>query len=58
MAEKDKEHAEVTAEVGVLNSIGVALAADSAVSIGREAEKIYTSADKIFSCRALRQSAP
>lgn len=44
----------MTAEVGVLNSIGVALAADSAVSIGREAEKIYTSADKIFqlSCSA------
>lgn len=38
----------MTAEVGVLNSIGVALAADSAVSIGRDAEKIYTSADKIF----------
>lgn len=44
----------MTAEVGVLNSIGVALAADSAVSIGREADKIYTSADKIFhlSCSA------
>jgi hypothetical protein len=44
----------VTAEVGVLNSIGVALAADSAVSIGRDADKIYTSANKIFqlSCSA------
>jgi len=38
----------VTAEVGVLNSIGVALAADSAVSIGKDANKIYTSANKIF----------
>lgn len=44
----------MTAEVGVLNSIGVALAADSAVSIGRDADKIYTSANKIFqlSCSA------
>lgn len=42
----------MTAEVGVLNSVGVALAADSAVTIGKD--KIYTSADKIFqlSCRA------
>jgi len=42
----------MTAEASVLNSIGVALAADSAVSLGRE--KIYTSADKIFqlSCSA------
>ena len=44
----------MTAEVGVLNSLGVALAADSAVSIGRDADKIYTSANKIFqlSCAA------
>jgi hypothetical protein len=44
----------VTAEVGVLNSIGVALAADSAVSVGRDADKIYPSANKIFqlSCSA------
>ena len=44
----------MTAEVGVLNTIGVALAADSAVSIGKDAEKIYTSANKIFqlSCQA------
>lgn len=42
----------MTAEVGVLNSLAVALAADSAVTIGTD--KIYTSADKIFqlSCSA------
>ncbi len=45
----------MTAEVGVLNRVGVALAADSAVSIGREANKIWTSADKLFH---LSQSAP
>lgn len=45
----------MTAEVGVLNSVGVALAADSAVSIGREANKIWTSADKLFH---LSRSAP
>jgi hypothetical protein len=38
----------VTAEIAVMNRIGVALAADSAVTIGLEANKIYTSADKIF----------
>jgi hypothetical protein len=38
----------MTAEVAVLNRIGVALAADSAVTIGQEAHKIYTSADKLF----------
>lgn len=38
----------MTAEVGVLNRVGVALAADSAVTIGRDAYKIYTSADKLF----------
>src|SRR5262245_38355492 len=38
----------MTAEVAVMNRIGVALAADSAVTIGREANKIYTSADKLF----------
>lgn len=36
----------MTAEVGVLNSYGVALAADSAVTIG--ANKVYSSADKLF----------
>ncbi|MFQ5329143.1 MAG: hypothetical protein ACE5D4_04035 [Thermodesulfobacteriota bacterium] len=45
----------MTAEVGVLNRIGVALAADSAVSIGQAADKIYTSADKLFH---LSSSAP
>jgi hypothetical protein len=38
----------MTAEVAVLNRIGVALAADSAVTIGQDANKIYTSADKLF----------
>lgn len=38
----------MTAEVAVLNSNGVALAADSAVTIGHEEGKIYTSADKLF----------
>jgi len=45
----------MTAEVAVLNRIGVALAADSAVTIGREADKIYTSAEKLFQLSA---SAP
>jgi len=38
----------MTAEIAVLNCLGVALAADSAVSIGRDADKIYASADKLF----------
>jgi hypothetical protein len=38
----------MTAEVAVINRIGVALAADSAVTIGHEANKIYTSADKLY----------
>jgi hypothetical protein len=38
----------MTAEVAVLNSNGVALAADSAVTIGHEEGKVYTSADKLF----------
>ncbi len=45
----------MTAEVGVLNAMGVALAADSAVSIGPNANKIYSSADKLFN---LSTSAP
>ena len=45
----------MTAEVGVLNRLGVAMAADSAVSIGREANKIWTSAEKLFH---LSHSAP
>jgi hypothetical protein len=36
----------MTAEVAVLNSNGVALAADSAVTIGQEEGKVYTLADK------------
>lgn len=38
----------MTAEVAVLNRGGVALASDSAVTIGRSAQKIWTSADKLF----------
>ena len=38
----------MTAEVVVMNKIGVALAADSAVTIGGDLKKIYTSADKLF----------
>ncbi|MCP4196207.1 MAG: hypothetical protein GY762_03575 [Proteobacteria bacterium] len=38
----------MTAEVGVMNRLGVALAADSAVTIGPRAKKIYTSAEKLF----------
>ena len=45
----------MTAEVGVLNTVGVALAADSAVSIGPDADKIYSSAEKLFQ---LSESAP
>ena len=45
----------MTAEVAVLNRIGVALAADSAVTIGSASDKIYTSADKLFQ---LTSSAP
>ncbi len=37
----------MTAEVSVMNSLGVALAADSAVTLGG-AGKIYASADKLF----------
>lgn len=45
----------MTAEVAVLNSHGVALAADSAITLGQDATKIYTSADKLFQ---LHQSDP
>lgn len=38
----------MTAEVAVLNPIGVALAADSAVSIGRDSGKVFTSVEKLF----------
>lgn len=38
----------MTAEVTVMNCTGVALAADSAVTIGHQAKKIYTSAEKLF----------
>lgn len=40
----------MTAEVGILNRIGVALAADSAVTVGIESmKKVYNSANKLFS---------
>jgi len=45
----------MTAEVGVMNRIGVALAADSAVTVGRAPRKIYSSADKLFQ---LAENAP
>lgn len=45
----------MTAEVAVLNRLGVALAADSAVTIGRDATKIFGSAEKLFQ---LSLSAP
>jgi hypothetical protein len=38
----------MTAEVVIMNAIGVAMAADSAVSIGSDARKIFTSTDKLF----------
>ena len=39
----------MTAEIGVLNTAAVALAADSAVTISREGNnKIYNSANKLF----------
>jgi len=38
----------MTAEIAILNSNAVALAADSAVTVGREAGKVYASADKLF----------
>jgi len=37
----------MTAEIGIMNRLGIALAADSAVSLG-ESRKIYTSAEKLF----------
>ncbi|NJJ37804.1 hypothetical protein [Paenibacillus apii] len=37
----------MTAEIGVMNTIGIALAADSAVTIGKN--KIFNTADKLFS---------
>jgi hypothetical protein len=45
----------VTAEVAVMNNVGVALAADSAVTLGLEEPKIWTSADKLF---LLSESGP
>jgi hypothetical protein len=38
----------MTAEVAIFNRLGVALAADSAVTIGAEARKIYASSEKLF----------
>lgn len=44
----------MTAEIAVMNAMGVALAADSAVSIG-SSQKVYNSANKLF---ALSKSEP
>ena len=38
----------MTAEIAVMNRMGVALSADSAVTIGESGNKIYTSAEKLF----------
>jgi hypothetical protein len=38
----------MTAEIAVMNRMGVALAADSAVTIGESGHKVYTSAEKLF----------
>jgi hypothetical protein len=38
----------MTAEVVIMNTVGVAMAADSAVTIGNNASKIFTSTDKLF----------
>jgi hypothetical protein len=47
----------MTAEVGVMNRFGIALAADSAVTVnvGESTGKVYTSAEKLF---LLSESAP
>jgi hypothetical protein len=45
----------MTAEIGVMNRIGIALAADSAVTIGGDSQKVYSSADKLFQ---LSEAAP
>jgi hypothetical protein len=45
----------MTAEAAVMNRIGVALAADSAVTMGSGADKVYISAEKLFQ---LSPSAP
>lgn len=38
----------MTAEVCVMNRLGIAIAADSAVTVSSKGEKIYTSVDKMF----------
>jgi len=45
----------MTAEIAILNSNAIALAADSAVTVGREGGKVYASADKLFQ---LSRNAP
>lgn len=45
----------MTAEVGVINTMGVALAADSAVTVRGKTEKVHISAEKLFQ---LSNSAP
>ena len=42
----------MTAEIGAMNRMAVALAADSAVTLGTNAEKIYSSAEKLFQLSA------
>jgi len=38
----------MTAEIAIMNRIGVAIAADRAVTLGGGEGKIYTSSDKLF----------
>jgi hypothetical protein len=38
----------MTSEIGIMNRLCVALASDSAITLGGEDGKIYTSADKLF----------
>jgi hypothetical protein len=38
----------MTAEIAVLSRVGIAMAADSAVTVGHEARKIFTSSEKLF----------
>lgn len=45
----------MTAEICIMNRLAISLAADSAVTIGYGAEKIYTSAEKLF---LLAENAP
>ncbi|MEW6349609.1 MAG: hypothetical protein AB1646_11150 [Thermodesulfobacteriota bacterium] len=44
----------MTAEVAILNTSAVALAADSAVTIGTDPKKVYSSANKLFALSKIR----